>query len=88
MLSWLDKVILIRLLIDAYDAPIKDELAVGLTNSKAGVTCPGPETAGHYPEFRRKLQRLLDPPLLDSSQRATMAWGSPGSIHFIDSPRV
>ena len=78
------RVLLIRLLIDAfdpdpanweYDAPTSTELALGLTDPKARVTYTGPETAGHYEEFRVKLQRLIDSPLLDASQGGRMLEG-------------
>ena len=78
------RVLLIRLLIDAfdpdpanweYDVPTSTELALGLTDPKARVTYTGPETAGHYEEFRVKLQRLIDSPLLDASQSGRMLEG-------------
>lgn len=78
------RVLLIRLLIDAfdadsanwnYDAPTAAELALGLSDSSARVTYTGPETAGHYEEFRTKLQRLIDSPLLNPDQSRRMAEG-------------
>jgi hypothetical protein len=70
------RILLIRLLIDAfdpggwpYDTPPLLELARGLTDPSAHVTYRRDGTAGHYDEFRGKLQRLLDSSLLDDRQR-------------------
>ena len=70
------RILLIRLLIDtfdpgdwSYDAPPLAELVRGLTDPSARVTYRQETTAGHYAEFRLKLQQLLDAPILDDRQR-------------------
>lgn len=76
------RILLIRLLIDAfdpggwgYDAPAIEELARGLTDPSRRVTYRSAGTASHYEEFRGKLRRLLDAPLLTPEQRGRIAEG-------------
>lgn len=73
------RLLLVRLLIDAcdksgwsYEVPGVTELAKGLEDATAPVTYQGPETAGHYPEFRNKLETLLSADLLSQEQRTGM----------------
>jgi hypothetical protein len=89
------RILLIRLLIDAldsdsagwnYDAPTVDELVLGLTDPSARVTYTGPETAGHYEEFRLKLQRLIDSPLLNSRQSGRIVEGIARFDQFFGHP--
>jgi hypothetical protein len=60
------RLLLIRLLIDAfdrsgwrYDLPPLAELVRGLTDARAPVTYRAAATAGHYSEFRGKLRTLM-----------------------------
>jgi len=76
------RVLLIRLLIDAfdpgdwpYDTPGLDELGRGLADGSARVTYRGEATAANYAGFRAQLQQLIDSPLLDDAQRAGVARG-------------
>jgi hypothetical protein len=73
------RILLIRLLIDAfdpgdwtYDAPPLDELTRGLDDRSRRVTYHAEATAEHYNEFRSKLQKLLDSPILDAGQAERM----------------
>jgi hypothetical protein len=76
------RILLLRLLIDAfdpgdwkYDAPPLDELVRGLDDPSRRVTYRARETAGHYNEFRGKMQNLLDSTLLSPDQAGRMARG-------------
>ena len=76
------RILLVRLLIDAFDqtgwayeAPPADELAKGLTEPGRRVTYRGPEAAKNYPEFRAKLDELLASGLLDERQAETVRAG-------------
>lgn len=76
------RILLIRLLIDAfdaggwsYDAPPLEELARGLDDPSRRVTYRAEATAEHYREFRDKLQSLLDSPVLDAEQVGRMERG-------------
>jgi hypothetical protein len=74
------RILLLRLLIDAfdpgdwgYDAPPLHELVRGLDDPSRRVTYRTDETAGHYAEFRGKMQSLLDSTLLSPDQAGRMA---------------
>lgn len=74
------RILLIRLLIDAfdagdwtYDAPPVSELAAGLTDSSRRVTYTSEKSAAHFDEFRTKLQRLIESPVLTPTQAARIA---------------
>jgi hypothetical protein len=76
------RILLIRLLIDAfdpgdwtYDAPPLEELVRGLVDPARRVTYRAEKTAEHYNEFRGKLQNLLDSSILDAGQAGRMAKG-------------
>lgn len=89
------RILLVRLLIDAYDpgdypydAPTAVELARGIADPANRVTYTGPKTSANYVEFRAKLARFLDGPFLDPRQadivRAgvrpfDLAFGAPAS---------
>jgi hypothetical protein len=76
------RILLIRLLIDAfdpgnwpYDAPSLEELARGLDDPSRRVTYGLKTTAEHYGDFRKKLQKLLNSPILDADQAECMVKG-------------
>jgi hypothetical protein len=76
------RILLIRLLIDAfdpggwvYDAPPLDELVRGLADPSRRVTYRSEKAAVQFGEFRAKLQNLLDSPILDPSQAGRIAEG-------------
>jgi hypothetical protein len=71
--------LLIRLLIDAYDpngevyeVPSLNELMQGIRNSNSRVTYCQPSTLEVYPAFRAKLQKLLQSSLLKPETVATL----------------
>jgi hypothetical protein len=76
------RILLIRLLINAfdtgdwkYDAPSIAELTRGITDPSNRVTFLRPETASHYDEFRTKLRRLVESPLLTPAQASRIVEG-------------
>ena len=76
------RILLIRLLIDAYDrsdwpygVPSLDELVKGLSNPDSRVTYTKPETRQKYREFRSKFQALLDSDLLRDDQLEILSNG-------------
>lgn len=76
------RLLLVRLLIDAYDRsdwvyeiPPADELAKGITDKSNRITYIQKETGQHYPPFRSKLQELLDCGLLDDEKVSIMQKG-------------
>lgn len=76
------RLLLVRLLINAYDrsgwsyeVPPADVLAKGMTDASNRVTYLKPETRQRYPEFRRKLQNLMDSGLLDREKVSIMQEG-------------
>lgn len=69
------RLLLIRLLVDAfdqtgwqYDLPALDDLRHGLSDSRARVTYLDPDTARNYPEFRGKLQTLVESHIVSPQQ--------------------
>ena len=76
------RLLLVRLLIDAYnpagwsyEVPLIEELAKGLTDSCSRVTYLKQETRQQYPEFRTKLQRLIDSNLLNAQRVSVLSDG-------------
>ncbi len=76
------RILLIRLLIDAfdsggwaYDAPPVDDLVPGLTDPSRRVTYTSPKAAANFDEFRTKLQRLIESPILTPAQASKIAEG-------------
>ena len=76
------RILLIRLLIDAfdpgdwsYDAPALNELVGGLVDPSRRVTYRAAKTAEHYNEFRGKLQSLLDSSILNAEQAERITKG-------------
>lgn len=76
------KVLLVRLLIDAFDrsgwsyeAPQIRELAKGLKDPTSRVTYLQTETRREYPEFRQKLERLLTSGLFDGAVVSSLRAG-------------
>lgn len=73
------RILLIRLLIDAfddsdwpYDVPALSALVDGITNANAAVTCATEKSRSGYPGFRNKLEELLQAGLLSDEQVAGM----------------
>lgn len=69
------RLLLVRLLIDAYDRsdwvyeiPSVDELAKGITDQSNRITYIEEKTRQRYPEFRSKLQELIDCGILDDEK--------------------
>jgi hypothetical protein len=69
------RILLIRLLIDAfdesdwaYDVPALASLVDGITNELTAVTCATEKARISYPGFRRKLEELLQSALLSEAQ--------------------
>ncbi len=88
------RLLLVRLLIDAYDPigwqydiPAIAEFVRGTHDSMARVTYLQPQTAERYPEFRAKLQTLLDSGVLEPPQMLAIQNGiQPFDKIFGDSP--
>ena len=73
------RLLLVRLLIDAYDrsgwfyeVPSLDDLAKGITDKSLRVTYLQEKTRQHYPEFRSKLQQLIESGLLDDEKASIL----------------
>lgn len=71
--------LLMRLLIDAYDQsgrsyylPLIDDLIRGITDSTARITYGKAQTRQQYPHFRHKVQQILESGLLDPMKAAIM----------------
>jgi hypothetical protein len=76
------KLLLVRLLIDAYDksgwvyeVPSAIDLAEGITDSSRRVTYVQEQTWQNYPAFRAKFQQLMDSKLLDDEKTSALATG-------------
>ena len=76
------RLLLVRLLIDAYDdsgwpyeVPAVAELARGLTDAKAPVTYVTETVRGQWAEFRGKFQGLLEGDLVDAARKTKLADG-------------
>jgi len=76
------KLLLVRLLIDAYDqsgwvyeVPELPDLVKGLTDPTRPVTYTAAQTPQNYPEFRLKLQKLIDSHMLDDRRTSSLAQG-------------
>jgi len=76
------RLLLMRLLINAYDPsdwaydiPSLEYLCQGVTDPSHRVTYLQEETRLHYPEFRTKLQQLIESPILDDQQATTLSQG-------------
>ena len=76
------KLLLVRLLIDAYDpsgwvyeVPDLAHLVLGLTDPTQRVTYVGSQTPQNYLEFRLKLQRLIESHLLDDRKSNVLEQG-------------
>ena len=76
------RILLMRLLIDAYDRsgwrydiPSLDVLKKGLITSSNRVTYLQEETRQNYPEFRSKLQSLIDSKILDDEKVSILSEG-------------
>lgn len=76
------RLLLIRLLINAYDrsgwsydVPTLSDLTQGITDPSNRVTYLEKETWEHYPEFRSKLQKLLDSSLLNDEKISIIKHG-------------
>ena len=74
------RLLLIRLLTDAYAAPETPGelpgmpgLLAGIGNPSARVSYAADLTAAHYPEFRGKMRRLLNSPALSAERAAHIA---------------
>lgn len=73
------RMLLVRLLIDAYDqsgwvyeVPELPGLIKGIRNTDARVTYAKEETWQNYPSFRAKLQRLIESGLLDEAKMSVL----------------
>lgn len=76
------KLLLVRLLIDAYDksdwpyeVPPLNQLIRGIDDASQRVTYTQEKTWQNYPEFRAKLQSLIDSKLLDDEKSSVLANG-------------
>ncbi|MBD3882936.1 hypothetical protein IFO70_14295 [Phormidium tenue FACHB-886] len=76
------KLLLVRLLIDAYDqsgwvyeVPSLNDLAKGLTDRSMRVTYTDTKTQAAYPDFRIKLQTLIESNLLDDEKASSLSNG-------------
>lgn len=76
------RLLLVRLLIDAYDrsgweyeVPALKKLERGLSDEGSRVTYRGKKTAGNYPEFRNKLHDLMMSGTLDKEKVEIMSSG-------------
>ena len=76
------RILLIRLLVDAYesteseaDVPVLSDLRDGLAGKSRRVNYTGKSAAEHYPEFRGKLEQLLTSGVLDESKAASIRRG-------------
>lgn len=76
------KLLLVRLLIDAYDdsgwvyeVPSLQDLVKGITDRSMRVTYTDPKTQAGYLEFRTKLQKLIESELLDEHKSAVLENG-------------
>lgn len=76
------KLLLVRLLIDAYDqsgwvyeVPEVNDLTKGMTDASRRVTYVAEQTWQNYPEFRTKLQQLMDCGVLDDQKVSVLAHG-------------
>ncbi len=76
------RILLVRLLIDAFDdsgweyeAPSVEDLARGLTNADLPVTYLKKSTRDNYSEFRNKLQQLIESTILTTQQSETLSEG-------------
>ncbi|GAX37566.1 hypothetical protein [Nodularia sp. NIES-3585] len=76
------RLLLVRLLINAYDqsgwvyeVPDLVGLVKGITDKSNRVTYIKEETRQHYPEFRSKLQKLIDSELLDDEKAGILIEG-------------
>jgi hypothetical protein len=77
------RLLLIRLLMEAFDPggpdygiPTLPELALGIRDGSQRVTYVNQATPATYPEFRAKLQELIDSPLLDEPARRRVLHGA------------
>lgn len=76
------RILLIRLLIDAFDpsgwsysVPTLEVLEKGITDKSNRVTYKEKDTAQHYPEFRSKLEKLITSGIIDSEKASILAKG-------------
>jgi len=76
------RLLLVRLLIDAYDrsgwyyeVPSIENLVKGITDSSNRVTYLQDKTREQYPEFRTKLQQLIESGLLDDEKASILEKG-------------
>ena len=81
------RILLIRLLIDAFDpsgwsypVPTLEVLEKGITDKSNRVTYKDKDTAQHYPEFRSKLEKLMTSGIIDSKKSSILAKG----VHCFD----
>lgn len=76
------RLLLVRLLIDAYDRsgwsyeiPLVDDLIKGITDQSNRVTYLQEQTRQRYPEFRSKLQELIESGILDEEKASSLSKG-------------
>ncbi len=76
------RLLLVRMLIDAYDksgwsyeVPSLNDLAKGITDGSSRVTYVQEQTHQHYPEFRAKLQQLIESGLLNDEKASVLENG-------------